>query len=108
MSEFKQLPTLVYFYAPWCGPCKTMGPVVEQISGAMNVGVQKINVDTEPELAQKYGVRSIPTFILEDRDAGVELLRIVGAKPGTTLEFRIEQALKARCGVEQSGSSSAS
>lgn len=93
MNELKQLPTLVYFSAPWCGPCKAMGPVVEQITGKMNIGVQKINVDTEPELAEKYGVRSIPTLVLEDREAGKELLRIVGARPAASLELELSKAL---------------
>ena len=55
---------LIDFYADWCGPCKMMGPLVEQIAneydGKAKVG--KINVDEEPELAQKYGVMSIPYF----------------------------------------------
>lgn len=101
MNELKQLPTLVYFSAPWCGPCRTMGPIVEQVTGALNVGVQKIDVDNEPELAEKYGVRSIPTLVLEDREAGKELLRIVGAKPAAALALQLEEALKTHCGVEQ-------
>ena len=94
MTELKQLPTLVYFSAPWCGPCRTMGPIVEQITAKLNVGVQKINVDDEPELAEKYGVRSIPTLVLEDRDAGKELMRIVGGKSAAALELAITEALK--------------
>jgi thioredoxin 1 len=94
MNELKQLPTLVYFSAPWCGPCRAMGPVVEAVTGKLNVGVQKINVDDEPELAEKYGVRSIPTLVLEDRENGSkELLRIVGAKPAASLELELTKAL---------------
>lgn len=59
-----EVPVLIDFYADWCGPCKMMGPLVEQIAneydGKAKVG--KINVDEEPELAQKYGVMSIPYF----------------------------------------------
>jgi thiol-disulfide isomerase/thioredoxin len=102
MNELKQQPTLVYFSAPWCAPCKAMGPVVEQVTGKLNIGVQKINVDDEPELAEKYGVRAVPTLVLEDREAGsgpngqagVEMLRVVGAKNAAALEVQIEQALK--------------
>lgn len=55
---------LVDFYADWCGPCKMMGPVVEEISNEETaVKVCKINIDEEMDVAQKYGVMSIPTFI---------------------------------------------
>ena len=57
-------PVLVDFYADWCGPCKMMGPVVEEISNEeAGVKVCKINIDEQIELAQRYGVTSIPTFI---------------------------------------------
>ena len=59
-----EVPVLIDFYADWCGPCKMMGPVVEDLAkeydGKAKVG--KINVDEQPELAQKYGVMSIPYF----------------------------------------------
>ena len=55
---------LVDFYADWCGPCKMMGPVVEELAGEeSNVKVCKINIDEEMAVAQIYGVMSIPTFI---------------------------------------------
>ena len=69
-------PVLVDFYADWCGPCKMMGPVVEEISGELDdVKVCKINIDEEMEVAQRYGVMSIPTFIAfkkrrDDRKTG--------------------------------------
>ena len=57
-------PVLIDFYADWCGPCKMMSPVVEEVSDEMpDVKVCKINIDEEMDLAQKYGVMSIPTFI---------------------------------------------
>ena len=58
-------PVLVDFYADWCGPCQMMGPVVEEISNEVNdVKVCKINIDEQMSIAQKYGVMSIPTFIV--------------------------------------------
>ena len=58
-------PVLIDFYADWCGPCQMMGPVVEEISNEVSdAKVCKLNIDEEMEIAQKYGVMSIPTFIV--------------------------------------------
>ena len=61
-----EVPVLIDFYADWCGPCRMMGPVVEELAreydGKVKVG--KVNIDEQPELAEKYGVMSIPYFAL--------------------------------------------
>ena len=70
---------LLYFSAPWCGPCKQLAPVLEEV--AQQYPVKKINVDEESELAAQYGIRSIPTTILVEN--GQEIERKIGVQPKT-------------------------
>ena len=65
---------ILYFSAPWCGPCKQLGPIIKSLSGQVNV--RKINVDNDTELSAKYSVRNVPTLVLV-KD-GVVLKRTVG------------------------------
>jgi len=71
---------LVDFWAPWCGPCKMMAPTLNNIAETENdkVTIGKVNVDNEQQLAQKYGIRSIPTMVLFKN--GKEVKRFVGVK----------------------------
>jgi len=68
---------LWYFSAPWCGPCKQFGPVMDRIS-KKGINVKKINVDYEPDVITKFGVKSVPTVILVENEQ--EVNRFVGAK----------------------------
>ena len=65
----------LYFSAPWCGPCRMFGPVMERVS--KTIPVEKINIDENQETAMEYSVRSVPTVILVD-DSGKEFARQVG------------------------------
>ena len=83
--ENSKQKVLVDFYADWCGPCKMMAPVVEELSNEINTAVfYKVNVDECPEIAKKYGIMSIPTFIVfED---GQPVNKQLGAMPKDVLE----------------------
>ena len=72
--------TLVDFYADWCGPCRALGPVIEEIASELtHVNIGKLNVDDDSDIASKYGVRSIPTMIIFK--GGKEIDRLVGFLP---------------------------
>lgn len=71
----------LYFSAPWCGPCRTLGPTMEQV--AEQVTVEKINADEDQASLSKYAVRNVPTVILVDA-SGALLERLVGIQPAQT------------------------
>ena len=72
----------LYFSAPWCGPCRQYGPIMERVS--QTIPVQKINVDENQQLVMQYSVRSVPTVILVD-NMGKEYTRHIGVKDGQLL-----------------------
>jgi len=97
MSKFNELingkqPVLVDFHATWCGPCKTMAPVLEELKSEIGSSARiiKVDIDKNPAAAQKLGVRGVPTFILFKE--GQQVWRQSGAIPKHMLEQAIKQA----------------
>lgn len=88
------MPVLVDCWAPWCGPCRMVGPVLEQLAReyAGRIKIAKLNVDENPQTASRYAIRSIPTMLLFDRGAIVDTM--VGALPRSEIERRLRPLLK--------------
>lgn len=76
------VPVLVDFYAPWCGPCKALSPTLDQVAQeAPQARVVKVNIDDNPELAERYGVQSIPSLLVFKEGRVVARRKGVVAKP---------------------------
>ena len=88
-----QIPVFVDMYADWCGPCKMMAPVIDQLAAEYEgrVKVGKLNVDDSPEIAQQYGVMSIPTMLIFKGGEVVD--KLIGGRPKSDLTGALDKVL---------------
>lgn len=96
MNDFNQLindnrPTLVDFFATWCGPCKAQAPILEEVKNKVGdkANIIKVDIDKNQALAAQYNVRSIPTLIMFKN--GMAVWRAVGMQPAQVLEDKINE-----------------
>ena len=91
--ENSPLPVLLDLWADWCGPCHMLAPTIDQISSEMTgrVKVAKLNIDENPGIANRFGVRSIPTLLV--LKGGQEIDRLVGVQPKQEIVMRLEKVL---------------
>ena len=89
----KEGVAIVDFFATWCGPCKMMAPIFEEVGNEMNgqAGFYKVDIDESLELANEYGIQSVPTMLVFKNGEVVD--RVVGVVPKASLKSKVEQQL---------------